>query len=116
MPEGGASPTRMAGGNRASAARAGNANKQKTTSKKTRPGTITVSLFGRVFGPSRLGVPIKLTYTIIGGTGAFAGVTGSGKAVYSLGLVSQADAVTLTDPNGRPQHLLEHGQPIRELV
>jgi len=23
---------------------------------------------------------------------------------------------TLTDPNGRPQHLLEHGQPIRELV
>jgi hypothetical protein len=23
---------------------------------------------------------------------------------------------TLTDPNGRPQHLLEQGQPIRELV
>ena len=23
---------------------------------------------------------------------------------------------TVTDPNGRPQHLLEHGQPIRELV
>jgi uncharacterized protein (DUF1501 family) len=25
-------------------------------------------------------------------------------------------ATTLTDPNGRPQHLLDHGQPIRELV
>jgi hypothetical protein len=23
---------------------------------------------------------------------------------------------TLTDPNGRPQHLLERGEPIRELV
>jgi hypothetical protein len=25
-------------------------------------------------------------------------------------------ATTLTDPNGRPHHLLDHGQPIRELV
>jgi hypothetical protein len=25
-------------------------------------------------------------------------------------------ATTLTDPNGRPQHLLEHGEPLRELV
>ncbi|HKI33434.1 MAG TPA: DUF1501 domain-containing protein, partial [Gemmataceae bacterium] len=26
------------------------------------------------------------------------------------------DDTTLTDPNGRPQHLLERGEPIRELV
>jgi hypothetical protein len=25
-------------------------------------------------------------------------------------------AATLTDPNGRPQHLLDHGEPIRELI
>jgi len=25
-------------------------------------------------------------------------------------------ATTLTDPNGRPQHLLDHGEPIRELI
>jgi hypothetical protein len=26
------------------------------------------------------------------------------------------DATTLTDPNGRPQHLVDRGQPIPELV
>jgi hypothetical protein len=25
-------------------------------------------------------------------------------------------ATTLTDPNGRPRHLVEQGQPVRELV
>lgn len=28
----------------------------------------------------------------------------------------EADGTTLTDPNGRPQYLLEHGQPMRELI
>jgi hypothetical protein len=26
------------------------------------------------------------------------------------------DTTTLTDPNGRPQHLLDHGQVIRDLI
>ena len=26
------------------------------------------------------------------------------------------DNTTLNDPNGRPQHLLDQGQPIRELI
>src|SRR5262249_9440097 len=46
------------------------------------PGSITASLAGQVFGPSILGAPIDLTYTITGGTGAFKGATGSGKAVF----------------------------------
>ncbi len=59
-------------------------------------GSITASLVGRVFGPSVLGAPIKLTYTITGGTGAFEGATGSGKAVFSPSIASQAGEVALT--------------------
>jgi uncharacterized protein (DUF1501 family) len=33
---------------------------------------------------------------------------------HNLGI--DPDATTLIDPNGRPQHLLEQGQPIRELI
>ena len=33
---------------------------------------------------------------------------------HNLGI--GAGATTLNDPNGRPQHLLDQGQPIRELV
>jgi hypothetical protein len=66
-------------------------------------GTITVSLAGQVFGPSRLGAPIELTYTITGGTGAFAFATGSGKAAYSPSLASQAGAVALTFGDATPQ-------------
>jgi uncharacterized protein (DUF1501 family) len=33
---------------------------------------------------------------------------------HNLGI--DPGTTTLLDPNGRPQHLLEHGQPIRELV
>ena len=47
-------------------------------------GTITLTLSGQVFGPSFLGGPIHLTYTITGGTGAYQGATGSGKAVLSF--------------------------------
>jgi hypothetical protein len=49
-------------------------------------GTITLSLSGEVFGPQSLGGPIDLTYTITGGTGAFQGATGSGKAVLTFQL------------------------------
>jgi hypothetical protein len=59
-------------------------------------GNITVSLVGLVFGPSILGAPIGLTYTITGGTGAFARATGSGKAVFSPSVPSQAGEVALT--------------------
>jgi hypothetical protein len=59
-------------------------------------GSITVRLVGQVFGPSILGAPIDLTYTITGGTGAFKGATGSGKAVFSPSLASRAGEVALT--------------------
>jgi len=45
-------------------------------------GSITANLSGYQFGPSRLGEPISLTFTIVRGTGAFTGSTGSGKAVF----------------------------------
>jgi hypothetical protein len=44
-------------------------------------GCITADLSGRVFGPTRPGAPINLVYTIVHGTRAFGGATGSGKAV-----------------------------------
>jgi hypothetical protein len=59
-------------------------------------GSITASLSGQVFGPTVLGAPIDLTYTITGGTGAFAGATGSGKAVFSPRITSQPGKVALT--------------------
>ncbi len=49
-----------------------------------------------MFAPSRLGAAIRLTHTITGGTGAYAGATGSGKAMYSPYLASDAHAVVLT--------------------
>jgi hypothetical protein len=49
-------------------------------------GGITADLSGRLFGPTRLREPINLMYTIVQGTGAFRGATGSGKAVlYPIG-------------------------------
>jgi hypothetical protein len=59
-------------------------------------GNITASLAGRVFGPSVIGAPINLTYTITGGTGRFRGATGSGKAVFSPSVPSHAGEVALT--------------------
>ena len=59
-------------------------------------GTITASLVGQVFAAMGLYAPIELTYTITGGTGAFAGATGSGKALYSPNLASSSDAMALT--------------------
>jgi hypothetical protein len=49
-------------------------------------GSVTLGLSGEVFGPLRLGGKIDLTYTITGGTGAFQGATGSGKADLTLEL------------------------------
>jgi hypothetical protein len=43
-------------------------------------GTITATLSGQVSSTSALNAPIKLTYTITGGTGVWAGATGSGVA------------------------------------
>jgi hypothetical protein len=65
-------------------------------------GSITASLSGRLFGPNRLGAPIVLTYTITGGTGAFAGATGSGKAVFSPSIAAQPGEVALTFGNTTP--------------
>jgi hypothetical protein len=45
-------------------------------------GSITASLFGRLFGAQYPGEPVNLTYTITGGTGTFAGASGSGRAVF----------------------------------
>ena len=45
-------------------------------------GSITASLFGRLFGPQHPGEPVNLTYTITGGTSAFKGASGSGRAVF----------------------------------
>ena len=45
-------------------------------------GSITADLSGRLFGPTRPGEPINLMYTIVHGTGAVRGATGSGKAVF----------------------------------
>ena len=58
-------------------------------------GSITLSLFGRLFGPNRLGAPIDLTYTITGGTGAFQGATGSGTAIFSPSGFSSTGAFAL---------------------
>jgi hypothetical protein len=65
-------------------------------------GTITASLFGQVFGPQSLVTPIDLTYTITGGTGAFAGATGSGKVVFSQRISSPAGDVALTFGDATP--------------
>jgi hypothetical protein len=46
-------------------------------------GTITASLYGILAGPERPFEPVTLTYTITGGTGAFQGDSGSGRATYT---------------------------------
>jgi hypothetical protein len=60
---------------------------------------------------------------VIGATDRHAGTVVSRAVLYqdvfatlyhNLGI--DLAATTLTDPNGRPHHLLDHGQPIRELV
>lgn len=53
-------------------------------------GSITLSLAGQVFGPVMIGGSVEMTYTITGGTGAFLGATGSGKAVLSFEFPSGA--------------------------
>ena len=47
-------------------------------------GSITISLSGEVLGPAQISGSVDLTYTITGGTGAYQGATGSGKAVLSF--------------------------------
>src|SRR5262249_3664378 len=59
-------------------------------------GSITASLGGQGVGAAIICAPIDLTYTITGGTGAFKGATGSGKAVFSPSLASRAGEVALT--------------------
>jgi hypothetical protein len=46
-------------------------------------GTITASLYGILGGPERPFEPVSLTYTITGGTGAYQGDSGSGRATYA---------------------------------
>ena len=58
-------------------------------------GSITVSLYGQVLGPSFLDAPIHLSYTITGGTGAFNGATGSGQALFQSSMMSTAGAFSL---------------------
>jgi hypothetical protein len=62
-------------------------------------GSVTVDLSGRVFGPTRLGQPINLTYTIAGGTGAFQGASGSGPASLTLNFSTAATSFVLTFGN-----------------
>jgi hypothetical protein len=45
-------------------------------------GGVTAQLKGRLFGPTYPRESVHLTYTITGGTGAFRGATGSGKALF----------------------------------
>jgi hypothetical protein len=59
-------------------------------------GSVTVALSGRQFGPSRLGQPIALTYTITGGTGTFQGAIGSGHASFVLNISSAGTSFVLT--------------------
>jgi hypothetical protein len=59
-------------------------------------GSVTVDLAGRVFGPTRLGQPIVLTYSVTGGTGLFQGASGSGQASFTLTLSGAGDDFVLT--------------------
>jgi hypothetical protein len=59
-------------------------------------GSVTVALSGRQFGPSRLGQPIALTYTITGGTGTFQGAIGSGHASFALNISRAGPGFVLT--------------------
>jgi hypothetical protein len=45
-------------------------------------GSVTAKLSGRLFGHMSPRESVRLTYDITGGTGAFEGATGSGKAIY----------------------------------
>jgi hypothetical protein len=65
-------------------------------------GSITASLFGLLFGPQRLGQKVALTYTITGGTGAYQGATGSGKAIDSPIIKSPAGDFALTFGTATP--------------
>jgi hypothetical protein len=67
-------------------------------------GSITATLVGQVVGPTILGAPIELTYTITGGTGAFAGATGTGKAIVSSIISSLPGEVALTFGDTTPPH------------
>jgi hypothetical protein len=65
-------------------------------------GSVTATLFGRLFGPEFLGEKVNLTYTITGGTGAFKGASGNGKAVFSPIIASPAGDFALTFGNATP--------------
>jgi hypothetical protein len=45
-------------------------------------GSVTAKLKGRLFGPTYPRESVHLIYTITGGTGAFRGATGTGKALF----------------------------------
>jgi hypothetical protein len=63
-------------------------------------GTVTASLSGQVSGSSAQGASVDLTYTITGGTGAFAGATGTGAAVLQASTTpTGAQSYTLTFGN-----------------
>jgi hypothetical protein len=67
-----------------------------TLTLKGASGSITIRLFGRLFGPEFLGEKINLTYTITGGTRAFQGASGTGKAVFSPLIASKPGEFALT--------------------
>src|SRR4051794_409591 len=58
-------------------------------------GSITAKLSGRSSAASEPGTPVDLTYRIIGGSGAFKGARGAGRAMFSQSVASQPGAVTL---------------------
>jgi hypothetical protein len=62
-------------------------------------GSVTATLSGRLFGPTRFGQPIALTYTITGGTGAFQGAFGSGQASFILNFSGAGASFVLTFGN-----------------
>jgi hypothetical protein len=62
-------------------------------------GSVTATLSGQVSSSSDLNEPVKLTYTITGGTGAWAGATGSGVAFLQLSQTASGEGFILTFGN-----------------
>jgi hypothetical protein len=59
-------------------------------------GSVTLNLVGQQFGANHQDQPVRLTYTITGGTGAFGGASGSGQASLTTGVPGASPSFVLT--------------------